>query len=480
MSDSTPWRPATVSPSCAAGVAAGWLVLLAAFMLLAPAAGRAAPGTEFQLPATTHPNSPMNTGIKVPKRGVTISCSGMIVYKTSPDTRRSGCEGIGGFDPAHSGAVDHHAVALIARVGNGRWKAIGRRGTISGPGTLKLAVNDAIRGCPGDCWGDNSGEWRVVVTGGNTVELSGRVVEHEDPNEGGEFPTGSFVLTPAEGETVLVEGRRGTFSDTTNRRGLWDVTVPKGNYTARVATPPAWPASSQSYALPAARNVNADEDREGLDFTVCWVKYFNSDGDDPGDYFLDAERAPCNLVEVTAAVVDIDGESYGDEAGVGGVGDVASTNERGLATLRVPNGSQVQASGGLDEGAVSRPATVRAKRGHAKVRLKLRPGMLAYYGTGRAYPDKVLVKAAGLPTRREEFELSVERTEPTAATFCTYRNSMLFKPPTTVDIRQGRYRRSAWVFVPPRKIGPWCAGTYTATLYAEDGRLVSDQFEIQP
>jgi hypothetical protein len=362
--------------------------------------------------------------------------------------------------------------------------------TIHKAGKLQLVFNDCA--APAG-YSDNAGSFQVAVAlPEHLVQLSGRVTEHdwwvEENGNPSEFPIEQFVVVGSPNQTVEVAGQAGAFFATTGNDGRWDLDVPEGRYRVSVAPPADYPPTSTQdnpgpdheagpddpYAEPESRDVDADGDVSSLDFNVCPVHSYGSDTEG----YIIWGNAPCGpLVRVDAAVLDVDDDQYGAEAGIVGGGDLQTTNKKGEAVLRVPNGSLLVAG---DSGLVhttSKPVRVKAKHGRDSVRFTLEPAI----EFALQNPDGTLkLLVGGLPHRKAGFSLEIERDQATAGSFCTFQNRITFDLPSAGQVFPSGLPRhhSAELDVAPKDIGPWCEGGYAATVTSDGRKLASIGFSI--
>jgi hypothetical protein len=139
-------------------IAVALLAMLGLLLTTLPARGASSPKTvRLSVPAST---MWMKTPVKLAAgESASITATGTISYGSGDPN----CQGIP-ITPdgcAEAAPVPGPAGALVAKVGAGKPFVIGRSGTVSGPGTISLGIND---------WetefGNNTGSFAVTITRG--------------------------------------------------------------------------------------------------------------------------------------------------------------------------------------------------------------------------------------------------------------------------------------------------------------------------
>jgi hypothetical protein len=180
-------------------IAVAPLALVALLLTTLPARGASSPKTvKLSVPAST---MWMKTPVKLASgESASIKATGTISYGSGDPA----CQGIpitADGCAAETAAVAGPAGALVAKVGAGRPFVVGSSGTVTGPGTISLGIND---------WetefGNNTGTFAVTITRGVKPRLP-------------DLPPATFANTRAVDAKSVKSGRVNFDGVTVTRNG---------------------------------------------------------------------------------------------------------------------------------------------------------------------------------------------------------------------------------------------------------------------
>ncbi|HZO36598.1 MAG TPA: LecA/PA-IL family lectin [Solirubrobacteraceae bacterium] len=144
-------------------VVAAPLALLALLLATLPARGASSAKTvKVSVPAST---MWMKTSVKLAAgESASITAAGTISYG-SGDPKCQGIPITADGCAAETAAIAGPAGALVAKVGAGKPAVVGRSGTVTGPGTISLGINDYETE-----FGNNTGTFVVTITRGKAAK----------------------------------------------------------------------------------------------------------------------------------------------------------------------------------------------------------------------------------------------------------------------------------------------------------------------
>jgi hypothetical protein len=283
------------------------------------------------------------------------------------------------------------------------------------------------------------------------VTLSGSVFARECVGEDAGEPGGECEaqFLPAEGRAVVADGPKGNAEGETNAKGYYELEVPKGSYTVRVA-------GVGKKVDPTTREVNANGNVSNLDFHLCKTP--------PG---YEGKSLGCDLVEIRGTVVAFDGSPYSPGVVVAAPGDLVRTDAQShFDGLLVPRG-KVTVTAASPENSTRESQTVNATREVNTLKVKLPFTLHVSQATGSG----VFIQLTGLPRAPVTVRIS---TVPHPNASCSSDQSQ--EVPTTTT------RHANLVFEPtiggfmesPR----FCADQYIASVYQGSKTLGDTSFAI--